>query len=308
VWYGRSGTTRRTRHGRSSIRSEKLLTQRILQAATQLGALGAGEASLPLILSALCDPTRNATDIARVIAHEPGIAARVLRVANSAYYGAAGTVATLERAFVLLGVDAVRGIAAAACLDRAVLRSLKSAPIDLREMLRHSIATAIGAEAIARARHRLLASEAFIAGLLHDFGVTLQLQVDAEAFKAVVDSMQAAPDLSVREREQRHGCVSHEHCAAVVFTEWRLPPNLVAAIAHHHRPEDAPAAARAVAACVALGNQLAISLGLGYALEPGPARPPDDATLAEAGIDLERYEATRAGLLAHVDEYARTLT
>jgi HD-like signal output (HDOD) protein len=286
--------------------SKPVSTRRIVEAAAALGALGAGEASLPLILAALCDPTKDATDIAKVIAHEPGIAARVLRVANSSYYGAAGSIATLERAFVLLGVDAVRGIAAAACLDRSVLRALRSAPIDLRDMLRHSIATAIAADGIAQLRHRSIASEAFIAGLLHDFGVTLQLQVDPDALWAVLDSMKDEPGLSVREREARHDCVGHELCAAVVFAEWRLPATLVDAVGHHHHPQSAPESARPIALCVALGNHLAVEMGMGYALEPGPMAA-SDAMLAEVGIERAQYEAIGAGLAERVEEFARLL-
>lgn len=277
----------------------------ILSAASQLGAFGTGVASLPVILATLCNPSSSALDVARVIAHEPGIAARVLRVANSPYYGASGSVATLERAFVLLGSDAVRGIAAAACLDRAALRAAELSPIDLRAMLRHCIATATAAEAVARVRSRQLAAEAYIAGLLHDFGVIAQLQSDRDAFQQMVAAMGAAPG-PVRDVERLHHCVSHERCGAVIFEHWNLPRSLVEAVRNHHAPYDAPASARALALLVYVGNHLAVGAGLAYELEPEPA-PLDDAMLEAVGTTRAELDVIAATLPERTDEMRRLL-
>jgi HD-like signal output (HDOD) protein len=253
-------------------------TEAILVAATEIGALGVGKATLPRVLAALCDPGTSASDVGRVIAQEPGLAARVLRVANSAYYGLTGKVSTLERAFVLLGGDAVRGIAAAACLDRAAARALDRSPIDLQHMLRHFVATGSAAEMLARgSAHRRTASEAFIAGLLHDFGVAVQVRVDLAAVERLIKLMENEPPGPVREAEARAHCVGHERCVALVFESWKLPANLVAAVLHHHEPLAAPAEARVVSALVCVANHVAISAGLGYALEPHAAEPVDAA-------------------------------
>lgn len=282
-------------------------TQAILAAGAEIGALGAGGATLPLVLAALCDPASDAVAVARVIAQEPGLAARVLRVANSAYYGLSGQVATLERAFVLLGVDAVRGIAAAACLDRTAARALDQSLLDLSGMLRHSVATAAAAETLARASvHRRAASEAFIAGLLHDFGVAVQPRIDPAAFTRMAASLAAGTARSVRDAEVQHGCVSHEHAAAVIFEAWKLPPNLVAAVRHHHDPLAAPASARMVCALVCVGDHLSQQLGLGYALEPVP-RAAIDACVDLLGLDGPAIERAAGALPARVAELQSVL-
>lgn len=265
----------------------------VLHAATEIGVLGAGQGLIPLIMARLCDPESTAHDVAQVIGQEPGLAARVLRVANSAYYGATGTVATLERAFVLLGVDAVRGIAAAACLNRATVRAIQASPIQIEAMQRHAVAVACAAESLARVSHRSLAAEAFIAGLLHDFGVTLQLQVDRARLLEVIAALRADPQRNPREVEQSLGCIGHERCAALVFRAWNLPESLVAAVSHHHDPKAAPAGARRLAALVHLADQVSLGTGHGYALEPGVA-PLRDGTLEILGI--------QEAFLAHVSD------
>jgi HD-like signal output (HDOD) protein len=234
-------------------------------------------------MARMCDPQSTAHEVAQVIGRDPGLAARVLRVANSAYYGASGSVATLERAFVMLGVDAVRGIAAAACLDRATVRALRSSPIEIDSMLRHAVSVASAAESLARVSHRSLAAEAFIAGLLHDFGVMLQLQVDRARLLEVIAALGAEPGQNPRAVERSFGCIGHEHCAAVVFRAWNLPETLVAAVGNHHAPAAAPPGSRRLAALVHLADTISLETGHGYAVEP-QAWPLQEGTLELLGI------------------------
>jgi HD-like signal output (HDOD) protein len=279
----------------------------VLHAATEIGVLGAGQGLIPLIMARLCDPESTAHDVAQVIGQEPGLAARVLRVANSAYYGATGTVATLERAFVLLGVDAVRGIAAAACLNRATVRAIQASPIKIEAMQRHAVAVACAAESLARVSHRSLAAEAFIAGLLHDFGVTLQLQVDRARLLEVITALRADPQRNPRDVEQSLGCIGHERCAAVVFRAWNLPESLVAAVSHHHDPRAAPPGARRLAALVHLADQVSLGTGHDYALEPGVA-PLREGTLEILGIQEAFLSHVSDALPERVRELQRVLS
>lgn len=279
---------------------------RIREAATAIGVLGAGQGLIPIIMARLCDPEATAHDVAQVIGQEPGLAARVLRVSNSAYYGASGSVSTLERAFVLLGVDAVRGIAAAACLNRATIRAVQASPIGLSQMLSHAVAVACAAESLARISHRSLASEAFVAGLLHDFGVTLQLQVDRAGLLELAARMAAEPSRNPRELELEQGCVGHERCAAVVLAAWNLPASLVEAIRHHHAPDEAPAAARRLAALVHVADHVSLATGHGYALEPQAAALRHGA-LGWLGIEEQYLEHVAEALPGRVRELQRVL-
>lgn len=273
-----------------TTRKSGVTRSRILESAMALGALGTGQNTIALILATLCNPQATAEQVARAIAQEPGLAARVLRVANSAYYGASGSVATLERAFVLLGVDAVRGIAAAACLNRATSRMVRTSPVDMGAMLRHSIGTAAAAEALARIARRSLAPEAFIAGLLHDFGTTLQLQLDRDGLAALASALRAEPLLDLRQAEERLVGVGHEFAAAVVFEAWKLPATVFDVVRHHHDPVAAPEAVRMLASLVHLGDHLSIACGQGYDLESavGPVRGDVLAMLPLLPQDIER--------------------
>jgi HD-like signal output (HDOD) protein len=280
----------------------------ILQAAAAAGVLGSGAASGPRMMAALCDPRISTAAVATLIEQEPAMVARVLRVANSPYYGQSRAIRTLERALQLLGLDAVRGIAAATCLDRGLERENANALIEPRALTLHSLATAAAAEAIARAAQPELAPEAFIASLLQNLGIPLLVQLDRDGVSAMLAARAASDARDLEELEAEYARIGHAECIAVVYESWQLPESLVAATRFHHRPLAAPAAHQPLAACVNLGGALALAAGYSYALEPQaivPATPVmqvlalEPAALAAVSAALpERVAALLEALLS----------
>jgi HD-like signal output (HDOD) protein len=288
------------------VRAPAFGSAAILEAARALGVLQGNSRAAPAVLAALCTAGTGAAEVAGIIQSEPGLAARVLRVANSAFYGLSRSVSTIERAVVVLGLESVRGVAATACLDRTLLRAVDVSPVDMEAIVRHSLATAAAAEALARIGHRALAPEAFIAGLLHDFGVVIQLRLNPRGITGLIaGASHAGADVASLEAE--HVGVSHELCAGVVFEAWNLPPDIVAAVGHHHGPAGAPAAARPLAALLALGNELSRDCCQASPCEPGAA----EVVLAEArellGLSAAQVAAVRDVLPARVRELQRAL-
>jgi HD-like signal output (HDOD) protein len=240
----------------------------IVRAASSLGVIAGGANTAHRILATLCDASLDARQIAEAIQREPALAARVLKVANSAFYGSSRNVATLDRALMLLGLDSVRGIAAAACLDRSVARRSVQAPIDPRALALHSVASAYAAESLARKCGRAIPAEAFMAALLHDFGVPVQERVDSAGVTKLLAALASDPEAQVGALEAQLVQVSHSRCAEVVFESWRLPQTIVVAAKHHDDPSQAPGPAKDLATLVHLGVQIALEAGFTHPLEP----------------------------------------
>lgn len=271
----------------------------ILGAAASVGLLQLRAGGGAHLLAALSDPEAEPEELARLVETEPGLAARVLRVANSTFYGLSRSVSTIERAMVVLGADAVRGIAAASCMDRALMRGTEALAIDLGTVVRHSIGTALVAQKLAQAGPAAQAGEAFVAGLLHNLGVPIQARLDPEGIRAVIEALAADPRADLRAIESRHARIGHEHCAAVLLTAWKLPATLVDAGAYHHDPSGAPDATRTVVTLVH------VAAGIAARALPRPAAEPegaaDDAACLESlGISAETAEAAAANLSLHV--------
>lgn len=259
----------------------------IVKAATSLGVLGGGAQTAHRILAALCDASLGTREIADLVQREPGLAVRVLKVANSAYYGRSRDIGTLDQALVVLGLDAVRGITAAACLDRSIARRSQFGAIDPKALVHHCIASAFAAESLARASGRAVAAGAFMAALLHDFGVPVQERLDGDGVLALIEALRTQPDADAGELERTLVQVSHGRCAQVIFDSWQLPTSIGLAARHHDDPAGAPGPVRELTTLVHLGIQMAIEAGFTYPTEPRQFRIARGPLLATLGLDAD---------------------
>ena len=285
---------------------KRIATSDIMHAASTPGVLGSSTAAVSAILSTLYQPGVSAREMSRVISQEPSMTARVLRVANSPLYGQARTVSTIDRAVILLGLETVRGIAAAACMRDAILRTTPSAPIDTHSLLRHSIATGLAARALSAFGHAALAEDAFVAGVIHDLGIAVLARLCEEGVKEVMAEARSdsTRDISALERE-RIG-IGHAHCAGIVFEGWHLPASLTAAASHHHEPQLAPVEHRMLAALVSLADEMSRRCRLGFVCE----NTPEDASAhagALLGIARAHLDGVEAALPRSLAELERVL-
>ncbi len=265
----------------------------LVNAARSLGGLAGGEAAL---LTALLDANATADAISDAVGRQAGLAARVLKVANSAYYGQPRAVGSIVKAVQLLGTDAVRGIAAAACFDRLLVRNEQLAR-RAEELHRHSVAVACAAQALARLVRPDVAGDFFLAGLLHDLGVSVQMKLQPRGFAAAPLPVAAAERAA---REELQFGASHERCSAVVFSAWALPAWFAAVARHHHRPDEAGDLA-ADAAVLALADLAAARAGYGLASDAVADIDATDAAsvaalCAQAAIDATAWIAVADAL------------
>lgn len=174
------------------------------------------------------------SDVVRVLEADPALSGRVLRLANSAYYGFRSRIDTVSHAVVLLGEAAVQAVA----LGATLLRSWRgrALPPAVQDVWLHSYLTGFGCRELAR---RLPpgalpadADAAFLAGLLHDVGKVLFLAQDEEGYAADLAEPGSSDELRGRER-QRFG-TDHAEAGAELLTAWHLPPWLCAVVGSHH--------------------------------------------------------------------------
>jgi HD-like signal output (HDOD) protein len=258
------------------------------------------------MMAALCNRAASAAQIAVLIRREPALCVRLLRVANSPFYGQSRAVQTIERALTLLGLNAVSGILAAACLDHSLLRGEQYSMLDMHGLVQHSVATAAAAEALALLRHPALAPEAFVAGLLHNLGILLQVHLDLPGVQAMTHRRQSGDARDLRFLEAECAVVGHEYCAAVVFEHWGLPEPLIAAAREHHDPMSAPEFHRPLPVLIGLGAGLSRETGNGFVLESEPLLR-DPRAMAWLGVTGEELDAVAAALPDRVTRLRETL-
>jgi HD-like signal output (HDOD) protein len=116
------------------------------------------------------DPGSSLKDLSGVIEHDQAIVARVLALANSAYYGLSGLVSSIQHASILLGQRTLGELITIAASSRLLSKKLKGYQLDPGDLWKHSLAVALGSRIIAEKKNADLVEDAFIAGLLHDAG------------------------------------------------------------------------------------------------------------------------------------------
>lgn len=174
-------------------------------------------------------------DLAEVIETDQAIASRVLKIANSAYYGVSGNVSSIQKASVVLGMKTLNELLTLACAASVLGSELKGYRQESDDFWRHSLAVAMGAKSLAQGKHPNLAEDAFSAGLLHDCGKIILDQYVLERTEQF-ESFMGQGEVSFLEAEKHILGFDHAEIAAEVCEKWSISKKLATAIRYHHSP------------------------------------------------------------------------
>jgi putative nucleotidyltransferase with HDIG domain len=184
------------------------------------------------ILHILDDENAGLRDLFGAIERDPGLTAKVLKTANSSFFGQARTVDTVERAVTVLGVALVRSLAVSVAVFDTVGERLSAALVD--RIWHHSLATATTARLLATRTKLGDRDDAFTAGLLHDAGRMLLMRRFPELYR------DPEAEAGIEDVERSHVGVDHGVVGGWLFDAWNLPPAIVQAVAQHHAEHPAP--------------------------------------------------------------------
>ena len=190
------------------------------------------------LLQVTTDDASSAQNVVETLRGDQSLTAKILSIANSAALGAAGKITTLDRAVVLLGFKAVRGIVLTVkvfeCLTAGELAGQKRR-FDRVEFWKHSLGVACAARRLAARRRQLEIDpeEAFVAGLLHDLGKVALDAVFPKAYdRAAAQAEETRSDMA--DSEQAVLGVDHTVAGRHVAKRWGLPGDLQDVIWLHH--------------------------------------------------------------------------
>lgn len=209
--------------------------------------------------------------IVEVLEKDPVMAARILKTINSAFYGLPRQVSSVGHAVVMLGINTIKNMALA-ITTAGMLPARNEAGFDTAEYLRHSLTVAGLARLVAQKTGQAEPGEAYVAGLLHDFGkVLFAVNLPDEFGQAL--SLSGREAISLHLAEQRILGVDHTRAGAMLADKWQFPKALGQAIGSHHTCSLDDNLTR----CLFLADQLAKFDGDGNPLPNRniPTLPPD---------------------------------
>jgi HD-like signal output (HDOD) protein len=220
------------------------------------------------ILEIIAKEDSSMQDVAKMIERDPSLAANILKVANSPYYGVRQKVATLQLALTILGLNEIINAVTSLSVVRMFPVRSKSDGFDRFKFWRHSFGCAAASQMLGREMRFDTMGVEFVAGLIHDIGKLIIDQFFPAKMRAI-HALRQKDGLSLQEAEIRALGVDHATLGSWLAENWRLPPVLVESIMYHHRPLDVLALATpsqnpALTAIVHLADILASEPGLGF--------------------------------------------
>jgi len=261
------------------------------------------------IIDLVEDPSSTAQDLHEVISGDPALSSRILKVVNSSFYGLPGQIASINRAIVMLGLNAVKNIAIAASLAKLFRGGELTPDFSAKDLWTHSNAVAAASKLIADELRLGLGDEAYLAGLIHDIGLMVEMQFDRNKLIEVVEKTgldDGAPMLNMLEVEQAVFGADHQDFGSALCEKWKFPAPFALVTGYHHRPLEAPGEKRTLVAVVAAADRMAAKVVGRFRLDLDSTQIPAEL-LALLKLSPEQVEKLEAKLAAQIDELDASL-
>jgi HD-like signal output (HDOD) protein len=197
--------------------------------------------ALPAIALEVVDlvdnPKTSASKLGKVISTDQALTAKVLKIANSPFYGFPKKISTIDFAIIVLGFDALKEIVISISLVSS-LQKKSDTHFDSKSFWDHSITTGVIARKLARDLGYRISGEAFVGGLLHEMGISVIHRYFNNEFNRIIDITRDT-DLSILEAEESVLGLTHGEVGGLLAERWNLPDHLKEAVSMHHTPANA---------------------------------------------------------------------
>jgi len=186
------------------------------------------------------DPKTAAGDLSRLLSTDQSLAAKVLRMVNSSYYGARNEVSSVKQAVVILGFETVRTLALSTAIMDKFDSSDSTSEASRNEFWKHCLGVAMTNRVIARHLKKSKDEQElfYMAGLLHDIGKVVLDQYFHDNFTEILRRV-GENQCSFYAAEKEINSITHDEVGAFLAQQWGLPKPIINAVRYHHEPMSA---------------------------------------------------------------------
>ena len=190
--------------------------------------------SASTVLRLVDDADAGPRDVETAIAKDPAITAKILKAANSAFYGGV-KVPTIGRAVQFLGMNSVRSLVVGIAFQQMTSGKAEAAGFNKMEFWKHSLAVATASRILARIKLPEKAEELYCAGIMHDVGMLVLDRFMPVEFQAALDACRRTGRPLYQSEKSGFG-FDHADVGGLLGDHWGLPALMKNAIMHHHNP------------------------------------------------------------------------
>jgi HD-like signal output (HDOD) protein len=231
----------------------------------------------------ISNPKSDFKDLAALFETDQAIAAKILKLANSPYYGFGGKVSSIQRASVILGHKTLGELISMGGASGILGKRLDGYGLDAGALWKHSLAVAFGARIIAQKVNPSLLNDAFTSGLIHDTGKLILDKYVAERWDEI-EAFMANGNETFLNAEKAILELDHADVAFEVCKTWNIPKTLTIAIRYHHVPSRSNGSV--LAYIVHVADAIAMMTGLGLGVD-GSLYKMDDGAMEFLGVKEE---------------------
>jgi len=225
-------------------------------------------------------------DMERIIERDAAITAKILRVANSSYYGLNNCSST-NRAISMLGMNTVRSLVVGVAYQQVISGRAFASHFNKLEFWRHSLGVATAARILSKLKAPMQTEELYVAGMMHDVGLlVLDRFHPLELDKTVKFAMEEG--MSLHEAENLMYGFDHTMVGAMLADRWGLTKPICDAVRYHHDPQSADENVMSTT-IIAVANLLAHQCGLTNNVPGQPCEIPAE-WLETLGLPMEQLE------------------
>ena len=255
-------------------------------------------------LKNLDDPKSSAQDVADKLSRDEGLVLRILRLANSAYYGLPRRITGVSEAISLLGFKTVKSIVLAASVYKFMDGSFTGYALDRGELWKHSLSEAFASRYLAKKIKGLDDEEAYVAGMVHDIG-KIVLNDYVRFGYGIIAKLVEDDQVPFMDAERQVLGFDHAQVGGLIMEQWNLPETYMLAARYHHSPWELPEESKAhqvFVDVIHVANILCLMLGVGLGAD-GLQYKIHPESLERLGIaDVEVLMSDLVDLMAKVDE------
>ncbi len=191
------------------------------------------------VMEVTSNPESSANDLMEIISPDISLTAKILKIANSPFYGLTREVSSLKHALTILGFKEIRNMVISAVAFESFKNFKQNDKFDINKFWRHSFCCGLAAKIIA-VDLKSSSSELFVAGLIHDIGKLVMYIAFPVEFLKLVDMMSPLKlKYTAFEAEKNVFEMIHDEVGMKLLKKWMFPESLITAVGFHHHPLEA---------------------------------------------------------------------
>jgi putative nucleotidyltransferase with HDIG domain len=191
------------------------------------------------VIEVTADPKSSANDLMQIIGPDVSLTAKILKIANSPFYGLTREISSLQHAVTVLGFKEIRNLVISTVAFESFKNLNQNGKFDISKFWRHSFYCALAAKIIA-VDLKSGGSELFVAGLVHDIGKLAMYIAFPNEFMMQIEIMSPLKiKYTAFEAEKDIFGMTHDEVGMKLLERWMFPKSLLTAVGYHHRPQEA---------------------------------------------------------------------